>query len=169
MQQYRERSLIKGLQVCCLEVVTHRDSDSENSPSQTQKLNTYRNKIASEALVSCNCSMLPSNQTCTHYFFPSHVYITVFSTAKFCHILISLNMSHSPCLILFSSSVKLQREMFFSSILFGSKALKEQRDFFFLLDSEANSTEAPKPKNSSSLVSAAQLHSTETALFKEDV
>lgn len=70
MQQYRERSLIKGLQVCCLKVVTHRDSDSENSPSQTQKLSTYRNKIASEALVSCNCSMLPSNQTCTHYFFP---------------------------------------------------------------------------------------------------
>lgn len=146
MQQYRDRSLIKGLQVCCLKVVTHRDSDSENSPSQTQKLSTYRNKIASEALVSCNCSMLPSNQTCTHYFFPSHVYITVFSTAKFCHILISLNMSHSPCLILFSSSVKLQREMFFSSILFGSKALKEQRDFFFSLIQRQIPQKPQKPR-----------------------
>lgn len=68
MQQHRDRGLIKGLQVCCLEVVT----ETEHSLSQTQELNTYRNKIAHEALLSCSCNMLPSNQTGTHstFFFP---------------------------------------------------------------------------------------------------
>lgn len=109
MQHHRDRGLIKGLQVCCLEVVT----EIENSLSQTQKLKMYRNKIALEALVSFNCSMSPSNETAHTIFFP--VYMLVFSTVNSCPIPMCLNISHS--LSPFYSSVKFQREMLFPSTL----------------------------------------------------
>lgn len=145
MQHHRDRGLIKGLQVCCLEVVL---TEIKNSLSQTQKLNTYRNKIAREALVSCNCSMLPSNQTCTReFFFP--VYTLQFfiqqTAGTFSFVLMPpIHPVSFPFPLLWSCRGRCFSHPY---CLDTSSEGTERANGFFLLNSEVNSTEAQKTKS----------------------